>query len=152
MGRGALKAEGDRRWRHGQSRKRTYSTWVNMMTRCFNEKNHHYPLYGGRGITVCPEWTEFAAFFADMGERPAGMSLERIDNDGSYAPANCRWATHSEQCRNRRTTRAVVRGDGERFRSMAEAAEKTTGSNLQGIQACCSGRQLTHVGQTWRYA
>ena len=93
---------------HGKTDTPTYRSWVAMMTRCYNSKRREYHRYGGRGIVVCQRWHTFQYFFEDIGERPDGCSLERIDNDRHYEPGNVRWATQKEQARNTVRNRYVV--------------------------------------------
>ena len=95
----------DRRKTHGMSSSDEYNIWLSMKQRCNNSNNHDYSSYGDRGIKVCERWLEsFENFYADMGPRPPGKSLDRKDNDGEYHPDNCRWATWIEQANNRRNT------------------------------------------------
>ncbi|MRW88813.1 hypothetical protein GJ699_02310 [Duganella sp. FT80W] len=93
---------------HGMSGTSTHVIWKTMRARCGKPGSSGYAGYGARGITVCKEWDSFEVFLADMGERPAGMSLERIDNSKGYGPDNCKWATNAEQCRNRRSNHQIT--------------------------------------------
>ena len=94
---------------HGKKLSREYSSWRAMLNRCTRLRDEAYPRYGGRGITVCDRWLySFTAFLEDMGPRPDGMELDRIDTNGNYEPGNCRWATRDIQANNRRNNRTVT--------------------------------------------
>lgn len=103
---GCLKAKSITR--HGMYRTRIYGIWSGMMDRCYQENNPRFSGYGGRGITVCDRWQDFTCFYKDMGDKPDGMSLERIDNDKGYSPDNCRWATSNEQQWNQRKQKGTT--------------------------------------------
>lgn len=118
---------------HGHSKYKhwtpTYYSWAAMVSRCTNPSRNVFHLYGGRGIRVCDRWRVFANFLADMGERPAGKSIGRIDPDGHYEPGNCEWQDSAAQARTTRTVKLTAekateirsrRLAGETIRSLAE--------------------------------
>lgn len=88
--------------RHGKSKSPIYKIWAAMISRCHRKSDAGYIWYGARGIKVCKSWRKFDNFYADMGDRPDGLSLDRIDNNGNYESGNCRWATLAQQIANKR--------------------------------------------------
>jgi len=90
---------------HGLSKTPTYNTWVAMLQRCNNHNHPRYKDWGGRGIKVCDRWLKFESFFEDMGEKPTGLLIERIDNERGYYPSNCKWATRLQQQKNQRVNK-----------------------------------------------
>lgn len=94
-----------------------YNVWAGMRSRCRNPNNRQWNDYGGRGISVCERWNDYHAFAADMGNRPDGFSLDRIDNDAGYSPENCRWASRKTQQRNQRRA-LYVTVEGVRYRAV----------------------------------
>lgn len=138
--------------KHGWAGTPTYSSWVNMRTRCENPKSTQWKWYGAKGVTVCERWKVFGLFLEDMGERPSKQhTLDRIDRSKGYEPGNVKWSVMTEQCRNRSSNRSVVRDDGRSFTSMAEAAE-SVGGTIGGIWTVCNGNAKRHRGFGWRYA
>jgi hypothetical protein len=106
---------------HGMSDTVEYRAWQRMKERCCNPNCKQFKHYGGRGVTICDRWVKFENFIHDMGPRPSGMSLDRINVDGNYEPANCRWATQKDQTRNTRRN-AFIEFDGQR-KTVGEWAE-----------------------------
>ncbi|MFA6790412.1 MAG: hypothetical protein WCR65_02440 [Parcubacteria group bacterium] len=95
------------------SKSPTYRTWHHMRERCYKKNCKKFDYYGGRGISVCKCWDKFENFYKDMGEKPKGMTLDRIDNNGNYCKENCRWATYKEQANNKSNNR-IIKYNGEK--------------------------------------
>jgi hypothetical protein len=104
------------------SESKTYKSWLKMRSRCNDMNDIGFNNYGGRGIKICKEWDNFLNFLKDMGERPKGTSIDRIDVDGNYEPKNCKWSSKQEQNGNRRNIR-FVEIDGEKI-NMREASRR----------------------------
>jgi hypothetical protein len=131
----------------GKERPEHY-VWRTMLARCHNPNNAVYKYYGAKGITVCKRWHKYENFLADMGERPSsGHSIERIKNTKGYAPSNCRWATRSEQQKNKSTTKRYT--DGFFTGTLVECAQR-----LNISKACAYARWKAWAtfekGVSWR--
>lgn len=148
----------ERKTTHGHTRDRhrtrEYEAWCGLRMRCSNPRDSHYHLYGGRGIKVCTRWADsFEAFLEDMGPVPdVEHSVDRIDPDGDYEPSNCRWATYTEQNRNRRVVH-VVEVDGKIYRGLYAAAS-ALGVSRRGLElrikegyTSIRGRAFIHHGR-----
>ena len=103
---GCFQSKGN--FKHGMKGTRTYASWKGIKERCLNKNCKDYKNYGGRGITICPEWLTFENFYNDMGKRPIGLSIDRINNNGNYCKENCHWATIEEQANNKRTNHLIT--------------------------------------------
>ena len=109
--------------KHGMRGTPTYHSWVAMKGRCLNVKHKDYPKYGGKGVTVCDEWVNsFEAFYRDMGVRPNRTTIDRVNTNKNYNLKNCRWATRSEQQKNK-TTSCYVEINGITYDSLYSAAD-----------------------------
>ncbi len=135
---GGSKSCGCLRKTHGKSSNSTYSIWHAMKTRCTNKNNTYYHRYGGRGIKVCSRWVDFNNFFEDMGSRPDGMCIDRINNDGDYEPSNCRWVTPTENSRNTMKSKWWF-VDGVRYASLSAAARSI------GVSHSCIERRCNSI-------
>lgn len=151
---GAPKGIRNGKFKHGHNNRLgqspTYKSWDDMLSRCRRPSHNSYPQYGGRGITVCERWLDFRNFLADMGERPAGMSLDRRDGSKGYDPGNCRWATQKQQVRNSSRPKPVIRSDGKRYDAIIDAAHDV-GTDYTGIVKVCRGQRKTAGGFGWSY-
>jgi hypothetical protein len=125
-----------------------YNTWSSMLQRCHNPTHDRYEDYGGRGIIVCKRWREsFAAFVEDMGARPSGRTLDRIDNNGIYEPVNCRWATPKQQNENARRSKQLwveFRGEERPLREWCELLRVEE----RGLTPACIALRLSRYGWT----
>lgn len=150
--------------KHGHNKvgKKTpeYITWGNMVQRCSNLKHPGYKNYGKRGIKVCKRWLIFENFFKDMGVRPSGRSLDRIDNDGNYESDNCRWATTKEQRANMRPIscgpckqRLFIAMNFQGTMAVSDNQHKFAeqrGLRSENISACLCGKRSQHEGWVFR--
>lgn len=135
----------ERNHKHGMAGTPTYRSWQAMRDRCLRPTHRKFENYGGRGIAICARWDDFTLFLADMGIRPAGTTLDRIDSNGDYEKSNCRWSTWTVQGRNKRSTKLSLQiareirarqKAGESHSDIATAYKVSTWT----VQSICIGR------------
>jgi len=148
-------------YRHGHSSNGkpspTYYSWRAMKKRCLNSNCPDYEYYGGRGIEVCERWMDFVNFLADMGERPEGKTLDRIDNNGDYEPKNCRWATPKEQRQNQGEAKdyknqylfIAIRQEEVIVSNNQREFARQHGLDQSNITKCLNGKYKSHGG--WKF-
>jgi hypothetical protein len=149
MSRGQRLREDDGRVRHGEAWSPLWRIWVAFRFRV--SKQRPRPTY--QGLDFDPRWSRYEPFreWALANGYQPGLTLDRLDNARGYWPDNCRWATYREQNRNRRDNRAVLRSDGQTFKTLAEAAESVGRKHSGNISACCRGRLNSAYGFHWSY-
>ncbi len=158
---GEMYGESNPSYKHGHRPKYskpspTYISWRNMRQRCQNPNHPDYEDYGGRGIKVCKRWKDFVNFLTDMGERPEGLTLDRINNDGNYEPDNCRWATLKQQAQNQRDHKnqylfIAIDSQGTMITSNNQSEfARQHGLNQSHIADCLNGRHKSHKGWTFK--
>lgn len=141
------------RYTHGLTNSAEYRVWASMIQRCQNPKSQRFSSYGGRGISVCERWQKFEGFFADMGVRPSPeFSIDRIDNDEGYSKENCRWATRSQQQKNKTIYNGqnLKRGSDHWTHSEKEKAKKIAEANIR--KAHKSGEENSNAKATYQLA
>ena len=135
------------RFKHGMSRTSTYKSWSCMKARCFNKNNSDYPNWGGRGISVCEDWLIFENFLRDMGEKPAGYTIERLDVNAGYSKSNCVWADRVTQGRNRTFNKIDNAGAKSLLRKREGGADYAALSQEFGLSISQVGRICR--GEAW---
>ena len=134
--------------KHGMTNSKEYRVWDSMVRRCHSKSHHAFKDYGARGITVCDKWRKFEGFFEDMGYQPSELTIERINNDLGYSKENCKWATVTEQARNRRATKL----DESKVVQIKILIENGVSQNAIANQFSVSRSNIGHIaqGNIWR--
>ena len=132
---------------HGLHKTPTYRIWTGIKRRCTNPNAKDYPCYGGRGITVCDRWMHsFENFLSDMGVRPEGLQIDRIDNEKGYSKENCRWVTAKVNCNNRRCNRIEYNGNNLTVAEWSDRLNITTGTLRKRLKSGWSIDKIMNTG------